>query len=135
MHTGKETAYKTPFHPGSLDGKRFLVTGGTGFIGSNLVEYLVGFGANVRVLDNLATSSLDNIAPWLDGRVEFIEGDIRDLATCRSSCEGMDYVLHQAAMGSVPRSIKDPITTHEVNATGFVNMMVAARDAGVKRTV
>src|SRR5262245_1155898 len=108
MHTGKDSLYSQRFHTGSLAGLRFLVTGGAGFIGSNLVEYLVTFGAGkIRVLDNLATSSLDNIAPWLGGTVEFMEGDIRDRAVCHKACEGIDYVLHQAAMGSVPRSIKD----------------------------
>jgi len=129
--------YSTPFHPFDISKKSFLITGGTGFIGSNLVEYLVTFGAGkIRVLDNLATSSLDNITKFLpEKNVEFLEGDIRDGSICRKACEGMDYVLHQAAMGSVPRSIKDPYTTHEVNSTGFVNMLLAARDAGVKRVV
>ena len=136
MPTANGLSYSKAFHPGSLSETSFLVTGGTGFIGSNLVEYLVAFGAGkIRVLDNLATSSIDNITPWLDGRIEFIEGDIRDPETCRRACKGMDFVLHQAAMGSVPRSIKDPQTTHDVNSTGFLNMLVAARDAGVRRTV
>jgi UDP-N-acetylglucosamine 4-epimerase len=129
--------YSTPFHTQDIGRKSFLITGGSGFIGSNLVEYLVTFGAGkIRVLDNLATSSLDNLNRFLEaGKIEFMEGDIRDTEMCKKACEGMDYLLHQAAMGSVPRSIKDPLTTHAVNSTGFVNMLIAARDAGVKRIV
>jgi UDP-N-acetylglucosamine 4-epimerase len=95
------------------------------------------YGAGkVRVLDNFSTGSMDNIEPYLS-RPEFslIEGDIRDLDTCRRAMEGIDYVLHQAALGSVPRSINDPITSNEVNVTGFLNILVAARDSGVKRMV
>jgi len=129
--------YAIPFHTADLGKLSFLITGGSGFIGSNLVEYLVTHGAGkIRVLDNLATSQLDSIAKFLEGKnVEFLKGDIRNPDDCRNACEGIDYVLHQAAMGSVPRSIKDPITTHAVNSTGFVNVLLAARDAGVKRIV
>lgn len=113
-----------------------LITGGAGFIGSNLCEYFLNKGDQVRCLDNFATGFQHNIKPFLDNsNFEFIEGDIRDLETCQKACEGIDYVLHQAALGSVPRSIKDPITTNEVNSNGFLNMLVAVRDQDVKRIV
>jgi UDP-N-acetylglucosamine 4-epimerase len=120
----------------------WLVTGCAGFIGSNLVEALLRLGQRVVGLDNFATGHRHNLEQvkaavgaeaWADFR--FIEGDIRSLETCREACEGVDRVLHQAALGSVPRSIDDPITSHDVNVTGFLNMLVAARDAGVKRFV
>lgn len=130
--------YEQSYH-GSADisGYSFLVTGGAGFIGSNIAEYLLAFGAGkVRVLDNLSTGSLDNIRPFLDlPNFEWMEGDIRDLNTCREAVSGIDFVLHQAALGSVPRSINDPITSNEVNVSGYLNMLTAARDAGVKRFV
>lgn len=113
-----------------------LITGGAGFIGSNLCEALLRNGNKVRCLDNFATGKKENMASFLDhGNFNLIEGDIRDLSTCQKACSGMDYVLHQAALGSVPRSINDPITTNEVNVSGFLNMLVAARDAKVKRFV
>jgi nucleoside-diphosphate-sugar epimerase len=112
----------------------FLVTGGAGFIGSHIVDELLRRSEPVRVLDNLATGRRENLAHCLD-RIDFVEGDIRDLETCRRACAGVDYVLHQAALGSVPRSIDDPLTSHEVNVTGTVKMLLAARDAGVKRLV
>jgi UDP-N-acetylglucosamine 4-epimerase len=129
--------YTVPFHSEDLGTRTFLVTGGCGFIGSNLVEYLVRYGAGrIRILDNEATGNRRNIEAYLkDGRVEWINGDIRDIDVCRRAGEGVDFVLHQAAIGSVPRSIRDPLTTHEVNATGFVNVLIAARDAGVRRIV
>jgi UDP-N-acetylglucosamine 4-epimerase len=129
--------YEKSFHSESLSDKTFLVTGGAGFIGSNLVEYLLKYGAGkVRVLDNLLTSKIENIKPFLSHpNFEFIEGDIRDLEACRSACEKIHYVSHQAALGSVPRSVNDPITSHEINATGFLNMLVAARYEKVKRIV
>jgi UDP-N-acetylglucosamine/UDP-N-acetylgalactosamine 4-epimerase len=129
--------YEQNYHTADISKASFLITGGAGFIGSNLVEYLMKYGAGkVRVLDNFSTGSMENIEQWF-ARPEFslIEGDIRDLDTCRRAVEGVDYVLHQAALGSVPRSINDPITSNEVNVSGFLNMLVAARDAGVKRMV
>lgn len=115
---------------------KVLVTGGAGFIGSNLCESLLKAGYRVVCLDNFSTGKPQNIEPFRENpRFTFIEGDIRDLETCRRAVEGVDYVLHQAALGSVPRSLKDPITTHEVNISGFLHMLVAARDAGVKRFV
>jgi len=119
-----------------LKGKHILVTGGAGFIGSNLSEQLVSLGANVVCLDNFATGHRKNIEPLMGNeRFKLIEGDIRDLETCKKACEGIDYVLHEAALGSVPRSLKDPITSNDVNVGGFLNMLVAAKDAHVKRFV
>jgi UDP-N-acetylglucosamine 4-epimerase len=129
--------YAEAFHPGQLSGLRFLVTGGAGFIGSNLVEYLLHHGAgHVRVLDNLATGFQENLQGFTgDARFEFFQGDISQLSDCMAACEGMDYVLHQAALGSVPRSVEHPIGTNVANIDGFLNVLVAARDAGVKRMV
>ncbi|MCZ4319940.1 SDR family oxidoreductase [Aequorivita viscosa] len=119
-----------------LKNKNILVTGGAGFIGSNLVEALLKIGANVTCLDNFATGHKHNIAPFLSNKnFNLIEGDIRDLATCHTACKGQDYILHEAALGSVPRSINDPITSNDVNVGGFLNMLVAARDAGVNRFI
>ncbi|MGJ7029766.1 SDR family oxidoreductase [Niabella hirudinis] len=118
------------------DGREILITGGAGFIGSNLAEYFLGKDYKVRVLDNFSTGHRHNIEPFLKNTgFQLIEGDIRDLKTCQEAVTGVQYVLHQAALGSVPRSIKDPITTNDVNVSGFLNMLVAARDAGVKRFV
>ncbi|MEJ8801525.1 SDR family oxidoreductase [Pontibacter sp. H249] len=129
--------YETPYHTENLSQYSFLVTGGAGFIGSNIVEYLLKYGAGkVRVLDNFATGSHANIEEFkANPAFELIEGDIRDLETCKRALERIDYVSHQAALGSVPRSINDPITSNDVNVSGFLNMLVAARDAGVKRMV
>ena len=130
--------FETKYHPKDLSDYTFLVTGGAGFIGSNLVGYLLKYGAKkVRVLDNLATGSLQNIADFQDHPAfEFMEGDIRDLATCKNAMQGIDYVSHQAALGSVPRSINDPITSNDVNVSGFLNMLVAQKDSdSVKRLV
>ena len=113
-----------------------MVTGGAGFIGSNLCEALLDLGANVRCLDNLSTGFMHNIQHFIaHNKFSFIEGDILDLETCQNACKDIDFVLHQAALGSVPRSVKDPITTNAVNIGGFLNMLVAARDQGVKRMV
>ncbi len=113
-----------------------LITGGAGFIGSNLTEYFLAKGYRVTCLDNFATGHRHNIKPFLtNDNYTLIEGDIRSIDTCHKSVNGVDYILHQAALGSVPRSIKDPITSNEVNVSGFLNMIVAARDANVKRFV
>jgi nucleoside-diphosphate-sugar epimerase len=112
----------------------YLVTGGAGFIGSNIVEALVTSGAAVRVLDNLANGKRENLAAFGD-RVEWIEGDIRDPSVCKRAVSGASVVLHLAALGSVPRSIADPATSNDVNVTGTLNVLIAARDAGVKRVV
>ena len=111
----------------------YLVTGGAGFIGSHLVEELRRRGHAVRVLDSLITGKLHNLAHI--GQVEFLQGDVADLEACRRAVEGMDYVLHQAAIPSVPRSVKDPITSNRANIDGSLNILVASRDAGVKRLV
>ncbi|WP_149524358.1 SDR family oxidoreductase [Sphingobacterium hotanense] len=115
---------------------KILITGGAGFIGSNLTEYFLGKGHQVVVLDNFATGHRHNIAQHAENpNFKLIEGDIRRMEDCQKAVEGVDYVLHQAALGSVPRSIKDPQTSNEVNVTGFLNMLVAARDANVKRFI
>ena len=115
---------------------RLLITGGAGFIGSNLCEHFVKKGCDVVCLDNLSTGFLHNIT-YLEScsNFTFIEGDIRDLDTCRRAIKGCDVVLHEAALGSVPRSINDPITTNANNISGFLNMLVAARDEKVQRFV
>ncbi|MGV0922704.1 SDR family oxidoreductase [Empedobacter tilapiae] len=116
--------------------KHILITGGAGFIGSNLTEYFLGKDYKVICLDNFATGHRHNVEPFFTNQnYKLIEGDIRDLETCHKAVKDVDYVLHQAALGSVPRSINDPITSNEVNVSGFLNMLVAARDAGVKRFV
>ncbi|MGQ7945293.1 SDR family oxidoreductase [Flavobacterium sp. WC2509] len=116
--------------------KTILITGGAGFIGSNLCEYFLSKKYKVVCLDNFATGHRHNLKDFLDNdNFTLIEGDIRDLETCKLAVQGVDYVLHQAALGSVPRSINDPITTNDVNVSGFLNMLVAARDANVKRFV
>jgi UDP-N-acetylglucosamine 4-epimerase len=113
-----------------------LVTGGAGFIGSNLCEDLLNHNNKVICLDNFSTGKKENIQALLsNNNFLLIEGDIRNVNDCRIACEGVDVILHQAALGSVPRSINDPITTNEVNVSGFLNMLVAARDAKVKRFI
>ena len=113
---------------------KFLVTGGAGFIGSNIVEELLKRSYSVRVLDNFSTGKRDNLRGF-DNDIELIEGDIRSYHIVRQAVQGIDIILHQAALPSVPRSIHDPITTHEVNATGTLNILDAAKEAGVKRIV
>ncbi len=113
---------------------KYLVTGGAGFIGSNLVEELVRRGDEVRVLDNFSTGKRRNIEPFL-GSIELIEGDIRSYHIVQEAVEGMDYILHQAALPSVPRSIHDPITSDEVNVVGTLNVLHAAKEAKIKRLV
>lgn len=120
----------------NLQNKTVLVTGGAGFIGSNLCEKLLYHNIKTICLDNFATGKRKNIEPFLsNSNFTLIEGDIRSLEDCQNACKNVDYILHQAALGSVPRSIKDPITTNDVNVSGFLNMLVAARDAKVKRFV
>jgi UDP-N-acetylglucosamine 4-epimerase len=129
--------YSQPFHSGDISQKKFLVTGGAGFIGSNLVEYLLKYKAGkVCVFDNLSNGYLKNIEEFKHHpNFEFIQGDLLDVEACNHACKNMDVVFHQAALGSVPRSIKFPLATNAANITGFLNMMVAAKDAGVKRFV
>lgn len=116
--------------------KKILITGGAGFIGSNLCEHFISKGYEVRVLDNLSTGHRHNLAAFAgNNNFNFIEADIRNLEACRDAVHNVDFVLHQAALGSVPRSINDPITSNEVNVSGFLNMLLAARDAKVKRFV
>jgi UDP-N-acetylglucosamine 4-epimerase len=112
----------------------YLVTGGAGFIGSHIVEELLKRGHRVRVLDNFLTGKRENLALFAE-RIELVEGDIRDPAACQRAVEGMNYVLHQAALPSVPRSVADPITTNEINVRGTLNVLQAASEAGVKRLV
>jgi UDP-N-acetylglucosamine 4-epimerase len=113
-----------------------LITGGAGFIGSNLCEYFLTKEYYVICLDNFSTGNRPNLKDFLvNPNFKLIEGDIRNLQTCKDATHNVDYVLHQAALGSVPRSINDPITTNEVNVSGFLNMLVASRDAGVKRFI
>lgn len=120
----------------SLGSAKVLVTGGAGFIGSNLCEKLLELGAAVICLDNFSTGKRENLSAFEDhDRFTLFEGDIRNLDDCKEAVAGVDFVLHQAALGSVPRSINDPITSNEVNVTGFLNMLVASKDAGVKRFV
>ncbi len=118
----------------------YLITGGAGFIGSNLCEYLLRQGERVRVLDNFSNAPRENLAfveeiPGAGARFELLEGDIRDYKTCLSACRGVDFVLHEAALGSVPGSVKDPATYNEVNTSGTLNLLLAAKEAGVKRFV
>lgn len=113
---------------------KYLVTGGAGFIGSHIVEYLVNQGHQVRVLDNLSSGKIQNLSSVIN-QIEFIEGDIRDQEACEKACRGMDYVFHEAALGSVPLSIDDPITNNDVNIRGTLNVLLAAKTGQVKRVV
>lgn len=130
--------YSKPYHKQDLSNFSFLVTGGAGFIGSNLVAYLLQFGAKkVRVLDNFSNGYRENLTEFMSNPAfELLEGDIRDLATCKKAMLDIDYVSHQAALGSVPRSIADPATTNDVNISGFLNMLIALKESDtVKRMV
>jgi UDP-N-acetylglucosamine 4-epimerase len=130
--------YKIKYHPKDLSYSKFLVTGGAGFIGSNIVEYLLKYNAgHVRVLDNLSNGYFENIKDFMQlPNFEFILGDIRDLQTCEKAVDGMDYISHQAALGSVPRSITDPITSNDVNISGFLNILNSVKNSqNVKRMV
>lgn len=129
--------FEQPFHQQDISTSSFLVTGGAGFIGSNIVEYLLKYNAGkVTVLDNLSNGFKQNIEPFFKNpNFKFIEGDITDYATCEKAMEEIDYVSHQAALGSVPRSIGNPRATHEANATGFLNIITAAKESNVKRVV
>jgi UDP-N-acetylglucosamine 4-epimerase len=116
--------------------KNILITGGAGFIGSNLCETLLELNNSVICFDNFSTGKVENIQPFFDNKnFRLIAGDIRSLEDCRKAVEGVDYVLHEAALGSVPRSIQDPVTSNAVNVSGFLNMLIAARDAKVKRFI
>ena len=112
----------------------YLVTGGAGFIGSHLVEHLLAGGARVRVVDDFSTGRRENLAPFMD-RIVLVEGDITDPEICRRASEGVDVVFHQAALPSVPRSVVDPARSHDVNATGTLNVLLAAKEAGARRVV
>lgn len=130
--------YTNQYHTEDLSELSFLVTGGAGFIGSNIVGYLLKYGAKkVRVLDNFSNGYRENLAEFMNHpSFELIEGDIRDLDTCKKAMDGIDYATHQAALGSVPRSINDPVTSNEVNVSGFLNMLIAVKDSDtVKRMV
>jgi UDP-N-acetylglucosamine 4-epimerase len=129
--------YQQAYHHSDITKKTFLVTGGAGFIGSNLVEYLLAHKAGkVVVLDNLSTGFEENIRPFESlPNFRFVKGDITSQADCMQACQGIEYVFHQAALGSVPRSIENPLATHNSNETGFIQMLIAARDLKVKRFV
>lgn len=123
--------YQNKYHNSELSNYSYLITGGAGFIGSNIVQYLIKNKAKkVRVLDNLSNGNLDNLAQFVNlPNFEFIEGDIRDFETCKRAVEDINFISHQAALGSVPRSINDPILSNEVNVTGFLNMLVASKNS------
>ncbi|GAB4126938.1 MAG: SDR family oxidoreductase [Raineya sp.] len=137
MGTNKLKTLKKMYHEESLEKYSFLVTGGAGFIGSNIVAYLIEHHAKkIRILDNLSTGFLKNIEPFLSlPNVEFIQESIVSTEVCMQACQGIDYVLHQAALGSVPRSLINPIASNEANVTGFLNILWACKERGVKRLV
>src|SRR6266545_6314131 len=142
MRNTTQTAWETAFDPLRAEPRRWVVTGGAGFIGSHLVEVLLRHGQEVRVLDDFSTGKEENVAavrrevgPDAAGRLEVLRGDIRDPDACARALRGAQLVLHQAALGSVPRSIAHPLATHDVNVTGFVRVLEAARAAGVRRVV
>jgi UDP-N-acetylglucosamine 4-epimerase len=129
--------FETNYHNCDISNKTFLVTGGAGFVGSNLVEYLLKYKAGkVKVLDNLSNGYYKNIEPFLSNpSFEFIDGDLLEETTCLKVCKGVNVVFHQAALGSVPRSIKFPLATNAANITGFLNILVAAKDSGVEKFI
>lgn len=130
--------FATPYHTEDIANYSFLITGGAGFIGSNIVKYLLKYNAKkVRVLDNLATGFMENLEPFKNNPAfEFMKGDIRSIEDCKRAMQGIDYVSHQAALGSVPRSINDPATSNDVNVGGFLNMLIAQKESKtVKRLV
>jgi len=129
--------FNKKFFEGDIKNLSFLITGGAGFIGSNIAEYLLKYGAGkVRVFDNLSTGFYENIEGFISlPNFEFINGDIQNLEECKKACHGIDFVLHQAALGSVPRSVENPIATNVSNIDGFLNMLVAAKDSKIKRFV
>jgi UDP-N-acetylglucosamine/UDP-N-acetylgalactosamine 4-epimerase len=137
LHSCSNNAMSTRFHTKDLSQFNFVVTGGAGFIGSHIAEYLLSHGAKkVRVLDNMVNGKKSNLAILEQyPQFEFIEGDIRNLETCQQACAGIDYVSHQAALGSVPRSIKEPVYFNDVNVNGFINILKAAVDNNVKQFV
>src|SRR5688572_15748444 len=132
-----EMMYEEKYHNSELSKISFLVTGGAGFIGSHIVEYLLKYNAGkVRVLDNLSTGFLKNLQAFKSNKsFEFIQGDIRDPKVCQDACQDINIIFHQAALGSVPRSINDPVTSNSVNIDGFLNMLVAAKDQKAERFV
>lgn len=132
-----QNLYSQSYHTCDLRKVSVLVTGGAGFVGSNIVEYLLHHGAGkVRVLDNLSNGFIRNLEPFMENPAfEFMEGDITRPEDCLRACEGMTHLCHQAALGSVPRSIRNPIATSDANTTGYLNILIAARDAGVQRVV